>query len=375
MSHDLPVAARIRVRQQRRGTAVAVAAGMTALALVVGFGWVLGGPTQTASPPAGATTTSATPTPSATPTLTPTASPTVNPATKPPRSSNRAEAKNVVLNTWLEQPNGFTDLIASVPSGGRIYCTTEVVARSANGDDLYVRARCSQIYAQDGTAAEGSGVGSPLVMHVTHQFGADGRRAVERVTGIDYPRDSTYNEDIKRLFPAGIIRRLVSGARFPPDGPDLLTRAQADIDAGRLGAPTDGRVIAARFLAYAQGDADSLPVDTPVRLYLGNRYQKSIRPDIDGRLGWNVCLNYYAARTCPMSAIAVLRNRDVMPSITDRPSDICLAELPDPPADTGGTHSVVLQPLGADCVQKYVVRVWFNDLGQITAVNLSLGEP
>jgi hypothetical protein len=284
-------------------------------------------------------------------------------------------AKNVVLNTWLEQPNGFTDLVASVPLGGRIYCTTEIVARSADGDDLYVRARCSQIYSRDGTAVEGGGSSSPLVMHVTQRIGADGRHAVDRVTGIEYPRDSTYNEDIKRLFPAGIIRRLVSGAPYPPDGPTILTRAQADIDAGRLGAPTDGQAIAARFLDYARGDTDDLPVDTPVRLYLGNRYQKTIRPYIDGRLGWDMCVNYYASRTCPMSAIAVLRDREVMPSITDRPRDVCLAERPDPPADTGGSHSVVLQPRGADCTQEYDVRIWFNDVGQITAVNLSLGEP
>jgi hypothetical protein len=375
MSDDPAAAARDRVRQQRRRTAVAVAAGLTVLALVVALGWALGGDTQTAAPAAADTTASATPSPSLSPSPSSTVSPTVSPSSKPPAGSGRAVAKNVVLNTWLEQPNGFTDLVASMPWGGRIYCTTQIVGRSANGDDLHVRAGCSQMYAQNGTAVEGSGVRGPLVMHVTHHGGADGRRAVARVTGIDYPRDATYNEDIRRLFPAGIIGRLVSGARIPPDGPDILTRAQADIDAGRLGAPTDGRVIAARFLAYARGDTDNLPVDTPVRLYLGNRYQKSIRPDVDGRLGWDMCLNYYAARTCPMSAIAELRNRDVMPSITDRPTDLCLAEVPDPPADTGGNHSVVLQPQGADCTQEYYVRIWFNDVGQITAVNLSLGEP
>jgi hypothetical protein len=285
-------------------------------------------------------------------------------------------AKNVVLKTWLEQPDGFTDLVASVPWGGRIYCcTTEVVAASAHSDDLYVRAQCSQMCAQHGTAVEGGGLSSPVVMHVTHHIGADGRPAVDQVTGIDYPRDATYNEDIKRLFPAGIIGRLVSGARYPPDGPSILERTQADIDAGRLGAPTDGQVIAAHFLAYARGDTDSLPVDTPVRLYLGNRYQKIIRPELDGRLGRDMCATYFAARTCPMSAIAELRDRELMPSNTDRPTDLCLAELPDPPADTGGSHSVVLQPRGADCTQEYYVRIWFNDVGQITAVNLSLGEP
>ena len=88
-----------------------------------------------------------------------------------------------------------------------------------------------------------------------------------------------------------------------------------------------------------------------------------------------MCVTYYAAGTCPVSAIAVLRDREVMPSITDRPRDLCLAERPDPPDDTGGNHSVVLQPQGGDCVHEYAVRIWFNDVGQITAVNLSLGEP
>jgi hypothetical protein len=88
-----------------------------------------------------------------------------------------------------------------------------------------------------------------------------------------------------------------------------------------------------------------------------------------------MCVNYYAGRTRPMSAIAVLRDREVMPSITDRPRDLCLAERSDPPADAGGPHSVVLQPQGGDCVQEYAVHIWFNDVGQITAVNLSLGGP
>jgi hypothetical protein len=374
MSEDLAASPRDRLRQQRRRTTAAVAAGLTVLALVVGLGWALGGQaTRTAAPPAGDTTASATTMPR--PTFRPTVSPTTIPASRPPRSSGRAVAKSIVLNTWLEQPNGFTDLVAQMPWGGQIYCTTEIVDRSANGDDLYVRAGCSQMYAEDGTAVEGSGVSGPVVMHVTHHRGAGGGQVIDQVTGLDYPRDATYNEDIKRLFPAGIIRRLVSGARYPPDGPSVLERAQADIDAGRLGAPTDGRVIAARFLAYARGVTDSLPVDTPIRLYLGNGYQKTIRPDVDGRLGWDMCVNYYAARTCPMSAIAELRNGELMPRITDRPRDLCLAERPEPPADTGGTNSVVLQLQGADCTQEYAVRIWFNDVGQITAVNLSLGEP
>jgi hypothetical protein len=373
MSDELEGYVRGRRAATARRAAAIVAAGLAAFAVVVGVGWASDRPDRTAAPPIGDTTASATPT--ATATTSHTTSPTVIPASKSAAGDSRAVARNVVLNTWLEQPNGFTDLVASVPWGGRIYCTTEVVARSANGDDLYVRAQCSQIYAQNGTAVDGSGLSGPVVMHVTHHWGAGGGQVIDRVTGIDYPRDPTYNADIKRLFPTGIVRRLVSGDRYPPDGPDILTRAQVDIDSGRLGAPTSGQVIAAHFLAYARGDTDSLPVDTPVRLYLGNRYQKTIRPELDGRLGWDICVPNYAARTCPMSAIAALRDRELMPSITDRPADLCLAERPDPPADTGGSHSVVLQPRGADCTQEYYVRIWFNDVGQITAVNLTLGEP
>ena len=76
-----------------------------------------------------------------------------------------------------------------------------------------------------------------------------------------------------------------------------------------------------------------------------------------------------------MSAFAELRNRDVMPSITDRPTDLCLAEQSDPPTDTGGTRRWCSSQQDADCTQESYVRIWFNDVGQITAVNLSLGEP
>jgi hypothetical protein len=369
LAHDLARAARDRVHRQRRRAAGAVAIGLTVLVLVVVLGWAFGDATRTGAPPADDTTATAAPAPS-------TAAPEpVAPTVTPPADDGRAVAKNVVLNTWLEGPNDFSNPIAAVPWGGRIYCTTEVVAASADGDDLYVRALCSQMYAKSGTAVEGSGESGPLVMHVAHHADADGTEVVDRVTGITVPRTATYNADIGRLFPAGIIKRLVSGTPYPPDGPDIVTRAQADIDAGRLGAPTDGRVIAARFLAYADAQKDSPPIDTPVRLYLGNRYQKTIRPDRDGRSAWDLCVPGYAARTCPMSAIAALSSGDILPSITHRESRTCLAEAPDPPVDTGGTRSVMLRPQGADCVSTYVVRIWFNDVGQITAVNLTLGEP
>ena len=56
MSDDLAVAARDRVRRQRRRTTVAVAAGLTVLASVVSLGWALGGDSQTAAPAADDTT-------------------------------------------------------------------------------------------------------------------------------------------------------------------------------------------------------------------------------------------------------------------------------------------------------------------------------
>jgi len=154
-----------------------------------------------------------------------------------------------------------------------------------------------------------------------------------------------------------------------------IERIRAAAIPGKSSDPTLAE-IASRFLAYARGQSDDLPVDTPVRLYLGNQYQKTIQPLRDGRQSWEVCAAGYAERSCPMSAVEVLRSSEQMPTITPAASDTCFAAAGNDPTDTGGSTVVVLAPLNPfSCADDYAVQIWSNDVGQITAVNLLLGSP
>jgi hypothetical protein len=142
---------------------------------------------------------------------------------------------------------------------------------------------------------------------------------------------------------------------------------------------SDPNGIGARFLAYARGETDELPVDNPVRLYLGNEYQKTINAaDIADRTSWNICA-IYAERGCPppMSAVTELREAAGEPTVEDSlQPGFCLTRLAEPPTDTGGSQFVVLGASGiSSCIDNFAVQIWSNDVGQITAVNLLLGAP
>jgi hypothetical protein len=214
-------------------------------------------------------------------------------------------------------------------------------------------------------------------MHTGLQRRAADGVLVTQVKSIDYPRDQTYREDIDRLFPPDIVDLMQSGEiDNKPTEEQLLARAQADVDAGRLGDRPQPPSIAARFLHYAWGESDALPVDTPVRLYLGNQYKKTIQPLRDGRQSWDVCTAGYAERSCPMSALEVVNGGPYRPTEAAAPRKACFAAAGNQPTDTGGSTMVVLVPRKAKaCYDDYAVQIWSNDVGQITAVNLLLGSP
>jgi len=134
--------------------------------------------------------------------------------------------------------------------------------------------------------------------------------------------------------------------------------------------------IGTRFLAYARGEADELPVDTAVQLYLGNQYQKTISAaDVSDRSRWDLCAPY-AERSCPMSALTTLREFRQDPAVTDFLPDACLDILVDEPTDPGGNRMVVLGvPEPQSCMDDFAVQLWYDDVGQITAVNLLFGSP
>jgi hypothetical protein len=354
-AHDLARTARAQVRRQRRRTAVVLVSGLAALALAAGVTYGLGGSSQTVGPPAKQDNASPSPTQSA------------------PFVEREVLA---VLNSWLEAPNDWTRDIAVVP-GGSTYCESVLVSTSANVDDLYVWALCAHVYANDGKATIGSASSGPLVMHVDHQIDGD-TLVVTRVNGIAYPREATLEEDILRLFPAGIADQMRSGELVgKPTEASVLERAAADMDKGLLGASTGPGVLAAHFLAYARGEQDDFPYDTPVNVYLGNKFQKTIDLERDGGLSsWEVCARY-AGRSCPVSAITELRDTKVGVVLASDVKGPCLATLADvlTPAPGGDTVVYLTSEPSTDCMRQYAVQIWSNDVGQITAVNLLLGSP
>lgn len=143
-------------------------------------------------------------------------------------------------------------------------------------------------------------------------------------------------------------------------------------------ADPDG--VGRRFLDFALGRTDGLPVDTPVTLYLGNRLLKTIpASDADDRAAWRLCATY-GEGSCPFSALETLaRNGDHPLAWSNDPhrGTFCPDGLaPGPPTDTGGTYAVVLSiPEPQSCAQAFEVQVWVNDVAQIVAVNLLLGSP
>jgi hypothetical protein len=187
---------------------------------------------------------------------------------------------------------------------------------------------------------------------------------------------------------------------IPTDGPSMsCTFANVFLDEGRVdalvvrtaapltgGATTrpeqtpepdpDPAEIGARFLAYVSGEPADLPADAPMRLYLGNMYQKTIRPGgLEDRRSWDVCANY-AERSCPMSAVRTLEELQSQPAITSFLPDLCLDTLTDTPPDTEDDRMVVLGPPEPEsCASDFAVQIWYNDAGQITAVNLLFGSP
>jgi hypothetical protein len=133
--------------------------------------------------------------------------------------------------------------------------------------------------------------------------------------------------------------------------------------------------VAARFLAFARGESDSLPVDTPVRLYLGGDYIKTIQAsEVSDPDAWTVCPRFMSM-PCQISALATARGFGQQVALTDFLPTGCLnPRSAKPPTDTGGSQMVVLGlPEPATCKDDFLVQVWSNDVGQITAVNLLFG--
>jgi hypothetical protein len=123
-----------------------------------------------------------------------------------------------------------------------------------------------------------------------------------------------------------------------------------------------------------------VPADTPIDLYVGGVLAKTIPSEQQGdQSAWQGCPDggdHYAARDCPISALAPLSDWAGRIAITsEAPSHPCAhpAKLPSSLLAYG---DVTLTPdAGLDCTSYFAVQLFVNDVGQIVAANVVWAEP
>lgn len=161
------------------------------------------------------------------------------------------------------------------------------------------------------------------------------------------------------------------GAEPPtPDAPDQAVVGRDPTGIGR------------RFVDFALGRIDGFPADTPVAIYLGNVYRRTMTESLAfDPQAWSTCVRY-AAQSCPPSALATIASYEqstgepVRLGGPDTTASRCLARSGPPPRDTGGTRPIVVTPSGrTTCLNGFRIELWINDVGQVVAVNELLAEP
>ncbi|MBA2952809.1 hypothetical protein GON03_22555 [Nocardioides sp. MAH-18] len=151
------------------------------------------------------------------------------------------------------------------------------------------------------------------------------------------------------------------------------TGAAPPSETATAAAPDQERVARA-FVAFARGDRDRPPADTPVELYLGGHRTRTLTSSgLGDRQAWETCPEggHFAGRVCPGSALEVLRQHAGAVALAARPpTNSCV-----PAAQTLAAATVNLTPTGVtSCLDYWLVQLVVDD-GQVTAVNLVQFEP
>jgi hypothetical protein len=142
----------------------------------------------------------------------------------------------------------------------------------------------------------------------------------------------------------------------------------------------DLRGVAERFLAFARGEQDEVPGDTPVDLYVGGVLVKTIpSAQLNDRGPWQGCPDGgsgYAGHDCPVSAVSPLAEwPDTVAVSLDRPKHPC-AHPTNVPSALSAYRAVTLTPAGdLDCTSYFAVQLFVNDVSQIVAANVVWAEP
>lgn len=181
-------------------------------------------------------------------------------------------------------------------------------------------------------------------------------------------------------YPKHVLdQRPAAGSEASPGSTVTLYSAVAEPDSGC--PPTAALADVARlFTVFAGGDDLAPPFAAEVELLIGNEpVDRITRDQALAREGFAVCTTDggYAERSCPLSALAALREHDAGVTYSTR-IDWCVdLEAPPPAWARDPEQSVVIGPDPTSvsaCLQVFNVQLRAQN-GLITAVNLLLGSP
>jgi hypothetical protein len=201
--------------------------------------------------------------------------------------------------------------------------------------------------------------------------------------GIDVSVDY---QDRAGCQPDGVVLRQQPTAGEPAPHGDrvhlIVNRNVDDFCGGLPDPPVAGERdrIGRLFVEFARGERDFPPVDTPVDLYLGNRFVKTISAEDSGvRSSYDLCVpGGYAERSCPFSSISLLAEGGDVELLADNPDELLSVLAPEtPPQFRDGNAVTVGSPRDENraLLDRWAVQIAYNDVGQITAVNLLMGAP
>lgn len=132
--------------------------------------------------------------------------------------------------------------------------------------------------------------------------------------------------------------------------------------------------IANRFVAGAKQDEVVLTNDGPVELYVGDKHVATVSNEDSTKVSaYDVCVDGYAARACPLNAVETLAS--VTQSGLSFNATRAICDVTDGwPRELDGYYLISVE-FGGDCAEWGSVTLFVNDAGQVVAIDLSLAEP
>lgn len=173
------------------------------------------------------------------------------------------------------------------------------------------------------------------------------------------------SDDAPATVGAGEATASISPPVTPPRTPSPTATASSSPE------PGTAEFAAQAFIRFATGQSTSLPVDTPVHLLLDGEPVKTLSESETTRSEtYEVCRPDGDACASAVDLIATSPEAGL-----DKSGGRCIAPSMLTPRDTGGTSAAFIRPSSsASCATDYAVQVWTNDVGQLVAVNLVLGQ-